>query len=210
MKSYGAKSLIKLDEKTVLEHQLQKIHHTFIQYEIILVIGFEANKVHKHIPKNIKVVVNPHYEKTNVAYSIALGLTEATTQNVLVIYGDLVFNLAALKLPLLNESLITIDPSGEMKKDEVGCVAKNNLLTNMMYGLPEKWGQIMFLTGKELRLFQEIMVFNSMAYKWFGFEVLNQVISEGGRFRTFAPKNAVSIDVDTSKDIHKAQQICKL
>jgi len=210
MKSYGPKSLIKINDATILEHQLAKIHATFIQYEIILVTGFESEKIARHAKdKNVKIVVNKHFEETNVVHSIALGLIAAKYKNVLIIYGDLVFNKDAITLPLMNESLISIDPSDFMKKDEVGCTIQQNLLVNMMYGLPNKWGQMMFLTGKELELFKSIVTTQKCA-RWFGFEMINEIMKQGGKFRAFTPKNAASIDVDTSKDIIRAQEICAL
>ena len=209
MKSYGPKSLIKLGSKTVIQHQLEQIYKTFVHHEVILVAGFEASKVERNVPANIKIVHNKHYEHTNVVHSIALGLIAAQTTNIVVIYGDLVFNKAALQLPLLSESLITLDPSGYMKKEEVGCIVQQNRVTNMMYGLPDKWGQIMFLTGKELVLFKSIVTSQDCS-RMFGFEMINEIIKQNGKFRGFTPKNAVSIDIDTSKDINRAREICAL
>lgn len=209
MKSYGPKSLIKIDNTTVLQHQLDKIHSAFIQHEIILVTGFETERVERHVPSNVKVVVNKYFEQTNVVHSIALGMIAANTDNILVVYGDLVFNKQAITLPLMNESLITIDPSNYMKKDEVGCIVQQNLLVNMMYGLPSKWGQMVFLTGRELELFKSIAKSQDCS-RWFGFEMINEIMRYGGKFRAYTPKNAASIDIDTSKDISKAQQICAL
>ena len=208
MKSYGPKSLIKINGKTILEHQLERIQSTFIQHEIILVTGFEAERFARHTKgKKIKVIHNKHYEDTNVVHSIGLGLIAAKTKNVLVLYGDLVFNKEAITLPLWKESLISIDPSNYMKKDEVGCIVQQNLLVNMMYGLPNKWGQMMFLTGNELNLFKSIVTTQNCS-RWFGFEMINEIMKEGGKFRAYTPKNALSIDVDTSKDIVRAEEIC--
>ncbi len=209
MKSYGAKPLIKLGDKTLIQHQLDRIKKAFTQYKVTVVTGFQSTKVEKNLPKGIDHIENPYYEHTNVAYSISLGMSRAETENVLIIYGDLAFNRAALKLPLMGESLISIDTSGQMKKDEVGCVVHNNLVTNMMYGLPLKWGQMMFLTGKELKLWKEIVTSQDCS-KWYGFEVLNEIINRGGSLRAFTPKNAVSTDIDTSKDIERARKICEL
>lgn len=208
MKSYGPKPLIRLNDKTLLEHQLQQIRSTFIQYEIILVTGFEHDRVVKNLPPDVKTVTNKYYEETNVVHSISLGLIAAKTDNVLVVYGDLVFNREAIQLPLLKESLVTIDPSGYMQKDEVGCVVENNRLTNMMYGLPDKWGQMVFLTGKELYLFKKIVTSKDCS-RYFGFEMINEIMADGGKFRAYTPKNAESLDIDTSKDIDRALPICE-
>ena len=93
-----------------------------------------------------------------------------------------------------------------MKDDEVGCIVHNNLVTNMMYGLPQKWSQIMFITGKELKLFKRIATTKN-ASRWFGFEMINEIISQGGEFSAFYPRRAKIMDIDTSKDIARAEEL---
>ena len=92
MKSYGAKPLIKLTpDLTIIQNQLNIITDKFRSYEVILVTGFESQRVMRETPQDIIKIENERYDETNVCRSIGIGLRAATTNRVLIIYGDLVF-----------------------------------------------------------------------------------------------------------------------
>ena len=207
MKSYGPKSLIKLcDDYTLIENQLYFINKTFKQCEIILVAGFEAKRVIEKTPSNIIKVVNKNYNETNVIKSIGLGLKRATTDNILVVYGDLVFNQFTLKAPLGIDSALLIDPSGLMGNDEVGCIIQNRMVQQVMYDLPNKWAQISYFTGKEAEMLRHFCN-NPHFEMYFGFEIINMILNQGGTFTTYSHKKMMVTDVDSSKDIEKARFI---
>ena len=91
--------------------------------------------------------------------------------------------------------------------DEVGCIVDGDYkLENMMYDLPDKWGQIAYFQGKELRYLKEI-VWNRNNSRLFGFEVINKIIEKGGTFEFKNVEELKLIDVDTSKDIERARQV---
>lgn len=205
MKSYGPKCLLKVGGESILERQIKMIRHAFKNPEIIVVGGFEALKIKKQLPDTVTFVENKHFEHTNVVYSISLGMTKATTRNIIVVYGDLVFNAEALSFPLQNSSSLIL--SDTMHKDEVGCTVNDNRIENMMYDLYPKWSQIMFLTGLELDLFMARVTERSCS-RMLGFEIINKIIVDGGVFNAITPKQINIIDIDTSRDIAKAEAIC--
>ena len=47
MRSYGPKCLFKTSDETILDKQLSIINSSFSNTEIIIVVGFEANKIIK-------------------------------------------------------------------------------------------------------------------------------------------------------------------
>ena len=54
MRSYGPKSLIKITtQKTIIQNQLEIIKDNFVNHEIILVCGFEAEKLMRNTPEDI-------------------------------------------------------------------------------------------------------------------------------------------------------------
>jgi choline kinase len=200
MKSYGAKSLIKLTPNlNILQHQLSVIQKTIPEYELIFITGHEANKVFGYLPLGVIGIENEKYKETNVVRSIAMGLRAISTNRVLIIYGDLVFNSTTLRVPLEHYSLLWAAPN-IMTEDEVGCVVADGFVEHMIYELPNKWAQIMYLTGNELQTFKE-MVFNPANSNKFGFEIINETINKHGKFKAVSPKNMKINDVDTSKDI---------
>jgi len=207
MKSYGAKCLIQLTPNdTVLSRQLKLIQKILSPKEIILIVGHDAIRVMNKSPDNLIKIENERFLETNVIRSIGMGLRAATTTNIVVIYGDLVFSNDALKFPR-SHSLVLID-NNTMNDDEVGCTVCNNELEYIFYELPNKWGQITFFTGKELELLKSIS-WNPDKYKFFGFEAINEIINRGGRFEVYQNKNVKVVDLDKPCDILKAQQLIK-
>ena len=160
MKSLGPKALIDIkDNLSILENQLKYIYRYLHKPEIVLIAGFEAAKIKSVLRnrRNVKVVENEGWEDSNVVKSLRLGVEQATHKNLLTIYGDLVFNAWTLKLPIGPYSLIVSDRYGLMKEEEVGYVVHKNMLENMMYGLPNKWAQIAYFTGKEAEIFKQLL-----------------------------------------------------
>lgn len=207
MKSYGPKNLIEIrEDKTILDNQIDIINKTFKnRCHIVLVTGFESQKFNIE-KRNLEIIVNEDYENNNVVKSIGMGLELAKTDNVLVIYGDLVFNQEALKAPFGYYSMVLTDKSNLMAKKEVGCIVENNILQQIMYDLPNKWAQISFFTGEELEKLKEICSQDKFD-KRFGFEAINMIIEDGGIFAAFSPKNMRITDIDSSKDLSKVEDI---
>lgn len=207
MSTYGPKSLLTLDgHTTLIERQINIIRRTFRKCEIILVVGFQAQKVMNNTPDNIVKIENEHHKDTNVVRSIGMGLRAATTDRVLVVYGDLVFNEEALQAPMNKESVLLYDSQGDMKDREVGCTFGKNHVQQIFYELPNKWAQITYFTGDELELLKRVS-WKKDHKMMFGFEAINHIIDRGGRFRYHSPSGMRVTDIDSSRDIAQARQI---
>lgn len=207
MKAHGAKSLIKLTpDLTVIQNQLNIIAQKFRYYEIILVAGFQAYRVMRDTPNDIIKIENERYEDTNVCRSIGMGLRAATTNRVLIIYGDLVFNSSALDVKFNKGSSLIIDSSNTMTDNEVGCTITNGLIDQILYELPNKWAQISFFVDKELDMLKQL-TWNPDNERLYGFELINHIIDKGGKFRAISPNGIRVNDIDSSSDIQIAQDI---
>lgn len=206
MRSYGPKPLIRINqEKTIVQNQIEIIKNNFVNPEIILVCGFEADKVMKNTPTDIIKIENESYEKTNVLRSIGMGLRAATSERVLIVYGDLVFNDEAIKNLKLENSCIAIEQS-YMADEEVGCNISDGFVEQLLPDIPNKWAQIMFLMDKELDIFRKIS-WDRNKSQYFGFEAINETIEKGGRFKSCTPNKAKITDVDSSKDLNMARKM---
>ena len=207
MKSYGPKPLIKIGNSTIIKNQIGLLQTYIHDSQIILVCGFKANRLMEETPDYILKVENESYETTNVVRSIGMGLrVGAQYSKIVIVYGDLVFNSAAIKsLPLDRSAIIVTEQ--DMGEDEVGCIfGDDGILTNLMYDLPQKWGQIAIFVDKELDLLKQLCWDDKNNTK-FGFEVINQIIERGGQFCCIHDPDIKIIDIDSSKDIQKARDI---
>ena len=207
MKSYGPKPLIKIGNSTIIKNQINLLQTYFSPTSIVLVCGFKAAILMNETPDHILKVENERYEDTNVVRSIGMGLrVMGNYPKIIIVYGDLVFNSDTLKDIQLTESSIVVT-SQEMGESEVGCVInKKQKLTNLMYDLPNKWGQIAVFVGKELELLKQLC-WDEKNYTKFGFEIINQIINKGGRFQCIQNPNIKIVDIDSSKDIQRAKEI---
>ena len=206
MRSYGPKPLIRINqEKTIVQNQIEIIKNNFVNPEIILVCGFEADRVMKNTPTDIIKIENENYEKTNVLRSIGMGLRAATSDRVLIVYGDLVFNNEAIKNLKLENSCIAIEQS-YMSDEEVGCNISDGFVEQLLPDIPNKWAQIMFLMDKELDIFRKVS-WDKNKSQYFGFEAINETIEKGGRFKSCTPNKAKITDVDSSKDLNMARKM---
>jgi len=205
MKSYGCKSLLQIKNTKLIDIQVKFIENTIPNNEIILVTGFDSERLMNNSPDNLIKIENEKYFDNNVVRSIAMGLRAIKdNDNVLIVFGDVLFNQETLQLINYNESCIII--SDHMSDNEVGCNinAKGNL-EYMMFDLPNKWGHIIYLTSRELSLFKKI-VWSKNQDKKFCFEIINEILNQNGKFKCIMDKSIKVMDIDTSKDLQKAQE----
>ena len=207
MKSYGPKPLIKIGDSTIIKNQVSLLQTYIPDINIVLVCGFKAERLMNESPDYILKIDNENYKQTNVVRCIGMGLrVAANSSRVMVVYGDLVFNSEAIKHVLLEESCVVVTDQG-MGEEEVGCIMdKRNMLTNLMYDLPYKWGQIALFAHKELQLLKQFCWDEKNSTK-FGFEIINQIMDRGGKFKCVYSDDIKIVDIDSSKDIPKAREI---
>lgn len=209
MKSKDAKSLIEIEQGiSLVERQLQIIWSTYPKSDVLLVVGYKADKIREAL-KNypVRFIYNPIYETTNVAFSISLGLQASISEECLIVYGDLFFNEDAIGTITDGKSKVLVDSNNYMSSDEVGLIVDEDYqITNFSFGLERKWSQIAFLRGVELDLFKNAC-YKEDASRWFGYEALNEIINNGGELQSHIIPSSISIDIDTPQDLTKAKNV---
>ena len=203
MKSHGPKALLQINkEYCLIERQLEIIWSEYPGAEIFVVVGFEAEKIRKRLLRYpVRIIYNPIHEKTNVLFSIGLALQASIAKEIMIVYGDLIFNDFSIR-GMKGKSKILLDEKKSFKSDEVGLIYQNKKVTNFSFGLDCKWAQIAYLTGLELSLMEEIST-KPEASQWLGYEALNYIIENGGEMSAHSPKNAQVFEIDTKKDLEK-------
>jgi len=204
MKSYGCKSLLHIKNEKLIDIQIKNIKDTIPNNDIILITGFDSERLINNSPKDIIKIENEKYYENNVVKSINIGLRATKNNNhVLILFGDILLNDKTLEKIDFSKSCIII--SNNMEDGEVGCnINTNGCLEYMMFDLPNKWGHIIYLTNKELVLFKKI-ISNKFTDKKFCFEIINEVVNQGGKFKCIQHKDIKVMDIDTSKDLQIAQ-----
>ena len=202
MKSAGPKCLLKIGSKTLFEHQLDILRYNLPNFYTVLVTGFESNYVMDNTPDCIKIE-NERFEQTNALRSITMGLRAAMCNRVLIMYGDVICSKETLDFDY-SKSAVFLDK--KIEGDTVGAFATNTPISQLMYGLDYKWGQIAYLTGKELELFKKF-AYKKDAERYFTFELINKIIDSNGSFVGVTNPKTKIHDIDCNKDIKRAQEI---
>ena len=206
LKLFGPKILVELQNQvTLLEYHINIINTVFPTARVIVVGGFQCDKLFNACPNEWICIENERYETTNVIRSLAMGLRASTSRNILIIYGDLVYNQQALTTMKTGVPSVLVGQQ-LMGHDEVGCIVNNGLINNIGYDLTDKWGQICFLTGRELELFKQFC-YDRFNENKFGFEALNYVVSQGGNLRAKRNDKAFVYDIDSIKDLQHVNEV---
>lgn len=189
IKSYGPKCL--LENKNgipLLILQINTIKATYPESEIIVTVGFEADKVLKKIPPDIRIIENQLYKDTNTVEEVRLSLNSILSSSVLFIQDDIMFNTNVLKKITKHGSAIIIDNGNNISSENVGVTVVNNKATIFSYGLPTKWGQIVYLNDYDLIAFKNICADRSKA-KLYLHEALNLLLKSEHVLHCIEPKD---------------------
>ncbi len=201
IKSNEPRSLLKIGNKSLLEHQVSIIKNAFLNPQIIIGLGVEANKVIKRLNGGIRYVENQLYESTGSAETMRLVVNNSDADNILFFHGDLYFGQNLIDNLDYSRSFV-LASSSMMNDREVGVTRVKNKATIFSHGLDLKWCQIVYLCGKELKLLRQLFIKHSEeTKKMLTFEVLNLIINKGGNIKVIEPQDGSILEIDCMKDL---------
>ena len=201
MKSYGPKCLLQANQQeTILEKTIKNIKKEYPFSDIIVVAGFESEKIVKTLPHDIRIVENYNYQDSNIVESIRLGINASSHENILVIYGDLIFNVYSIRHITSDGSCIIVDSKSRFKDEEIGVTVVDDHVTAFAYGLSKKWSQIVYLEGKEFFAMKKLCS-DKRKNKLYLFELLNIMINNGHQIKAKEPKGMLIKEIDSLKDL---------
>jgi len=203
IRSHEPRSLIKIGNKTLIEHQILTIRNHFNFPEIITVVGCGAERVIKKVRGDVRIVENQMHDTTNASESMRLAFNNSSKSNFLFMHGDLYFNVPTLHVDY-SKSFLIVDNKNMISAKEVGVTVCDGSASILSYGLPTKWCQIAYITGKELKILQNIFnKFDDRCKKMLSFEVLNRMISMGALFQCHEPEDMSILEIDRIKDLNQ-------
>lgn len=201
----GSKSLLEIGGRPLISRQLTVLRKVFPTADFVVVVGYEADKVRRVLPNWVRVVENENFEATNVARSLSLGVQVTLGDNLLVVYGDLVFDPDTfVGFPPKESAILAQTQAG--RPYEVGVTVAGGSVTTFSYGLDTIWSHILFLTGWELNRFRRLLS-ESHRKRYFGFEVLNDLLQDGGKLNAVVPDKLRLAEIDTPADLRQARTL---
>ena len=202
IRSYEPRSLLKIGNESLIDHQIKTVNQCFEDPEIISVIGCHAKKIIKKTKGKTRIIENQLHETSNSSESLRLAFNSTLKKSMLFMHGDLYFNEGTLKTLDYSKSFIIIDTKSQMKDNEVGVTISEGSAAIMSYGLPTKWAQIAFLTGREYKILKNIFnKYETHDKKKLSFEIINMIINMGGKFSCHEPEKMSIVEIDRIKDI---------
>lgn len=180
MKSYGPISLIQLENKTLLEHQIEAISSVFIDFEIILCSGFETHKIYHFIQSTfpsshqIRIVENQVYYHSNCCEGLRLCMNNTMNNKILVCGGGIVLTSEYLKSLNLRRSSILTQSGTKDSTFDIGVISNDARLETMSLAVKDTvWTELLYLTGDQLiKSFYNVISKPELKNK-FLFEALN-------------------------------------
>lgn len=189
VKSYGPKCLLEDNNGIPLINlQINNIKAAYPESEIIVTVGFEADKVLKKVPSDVRIIENQLYQKTNTIEEVRLSLNNILSGSVLFIQDDIMFNSNTLKKITKNGSTIIVDTKNSIPSENVGVTIVNNKATIFSYGLSTKWCQIVYLNDHDLVAFKNICLDRSKS-KLYLHEGLNLLLKKEHTLHCLEPKD---------------------
>lgn len=197
MKSYGPRALMKLNKhETVLDRQIHVVKTVYNNCNISVSVGFEADKIIKKYSTKVSLIEHQLHDVNNEAEEAKIAINTTTSNNVLLIGGNVLFNLSVLHSIELNESGIVLDTKGQMGEKEASVSHMDGSVLNISYGFEDNWSNIVYLTGNELRIFREIIQAENYK-KYFLFEIVNEIINNNGKIRAYQNQNNQLANIDS-------------
>ena len=179
-KSKGPKVLHIHEGLSVLENQARAVLHTFPKAHISVTAGFQADKIIRFKPDFVSVIENQLWETHNTLEEVRLYLNSVKTTRVLFIDGAVLFNPHSLGLTQFSSAYCYEDE----QSGDVGVYVENGNIINFSFGLPIKFGNLLYLEGRELDIFKKICTRENS--KLCLFEALNILIDRKCIIRAFS------------------------
>ena len=194
MKSYGPLSLISIGNKKLIDIQINAIKNAFHNFELILCLGFDTDKVYRYIKSkypqiNIRIVENQLFNSSNSCEGLRLSLNNIYNENILICDGTLLLSNKILGLLDYNKSCVLVE-NNPFHAMEIGLnYNQSNIVTHFSFGAKYTWSEIIFLTGQEIISSLQKILINYDSKTRFMFEAFNELINNNYNIKTIKNKS---------------------
>ncbi len=207
MKSVGAKALLKINNTSIIEHQINQLKSINRNIKINIITGFEHEKIKKTLSKyrNINIIYNQQYETTN--QSMGLKLLFENKKNIEKLFW---LSSGVLFKPKSINNTSTKKQSKIFLLDKpknnfnLGC-SNTEAIEYIFYDLPYVWSECLFL-NEEATIKLRSMLGSYNINQMFFFELVNELISNNITLQHEKIAKSKVIKINTVKDLPKIKR----
>ncbi len=157
------KCLVPFGDGCIIDHQLQNFREAGLE-EVIVVVGFQADKVRRHLGDRypeVRFVHNADYNDNNTGKSLLAGMRESDERPFLQLNGDVVFDHAILNrlLERPNVTKLAVDPK-RVGEEEIKYVLEDGRLMSLSKRTPGGDGEavgINYFAQADVALFRQAL-----------------------------------------------------
>lgn len=210
MKSYGPISLINISNQKLIDLQIKAIQQTFTNFEIIMCLGFDAEKTCKYIRSKysglpIRIVENQLFNSSNSCESARIALNNTLNNKVLICGGNLLFNSKVLSSINYSQTCVLTENNPCENLDVRINIDDNNEAQYFSFGAYKAWSEIIFLHNADIiEAFRKIIVYPENKNK-FMFEALNEILKTKHRIKCINNKYPIK-KISNIKTYHSMRE----
>jgi hypothetical protein len=165
----------------VIDCQAAAILSAFPNADIINVAGHDVNRLVRFRPRDVRIVENQNFKSTGEMEDIRMGLNSSTTDSILIISNNILFNTDTLRQLKMNSSCIIVGPKN-LKKDKIGLTHINYWAENIAFGIGNSIYNFIYLKQPELSIMRRSANAKNRKTSYL-FEGISDIIKNGGRIR---------------------------
>jgi choline kinase len=220
MTAYYPKSLLNINDKTILENMIFKLLHEGI-IRILVVVGYKQDVMLKFIEKmnekyssSITAIYNPLYNQTNTSYSLFLALNQIDEDDVIIINGDLIFEQALLKKTVHHSNTVLVIENSKFDQEsmKIKFLNESSLDIGKSISLTETKGEFIGLSlikVKDLKLFKSILngIISDNPKEYY--DIAFKALSKLSKIDVTITDGLKWVEIDYPEDLKKAKQLFK-
>ena len=165
------------DKDFLIDIQIKTIRKKYKNSEIIIISGFEHNRLIEHIKfkkyENIRIAENKNYKNSNTLDGWKFALNIALKCDTYIIHADRIFDISCINM---NKNTYVVSHNIDKSNYNLGILVSENKLVNMSYGLPNVWSEIFFISEHDFDKTRDVI--NSKHKKIYNIETFINELSQ--------------------------------
>lgn len=159
-RGYNNIPFTQIDDRFLIDLQLSTITANYPDAEVILISGFEHNRLVDHIHgsnfKNIRIAENKNYKMSSALDCWIFGLNLAAKNNTYIIHGDRAFSSSCISSSNISDTHILCHGSDKSNYN-LGLLIEKDTMINISYGLPNMWSEMFFISRDDFDLTRNLI-----------------------------------------------------